>query len=260
MKLFRVFAALCLSTLVALPAAAQTTPAATPPADVLGSWDVNWTTQGGPIQGYLKLKKDGEKLVGTVGSQMGEMPVEAEIKGKDVSVWFNFQGQGGAVPIEMTGKVDGDKITGSFTAGGQPGGEWVATRTRDTTDTKDAKETKDTKDTKEPAATSAAAGKVDLTGDWNLSVELPNMTATPTLTLKQDGDKLTGDYISAQYGKFPLKGTVKGSEVSFTFTMSVEGNGMDVTYTGNVDKDGKMAGSVNYGDMMSGRFTAAKKK
>ena len=61
-------------------------------------------------------------------------------------------------------------------------------------------------------------------------------------------------------GKFPLKGTIKGSEVNFTFTMSVEGTGMEVTYTGTVDKDGNMAGSVNYGDAMSGRFTAAKKK
>ena len=34
--------------------------------------------------------------------------------------------------------------------------------------------------------------------------------------------------------------------------MSVEGNGMEVTYTGTVDKDGSMAGSVNYGDTMVG--------
>ena len=86
------------------------------------------------------------------------------------------------------------------------------------------------------------------------------MTATPALSLKQDGEKLTGEYVSAQYGKSPLKGTVKGAEVTFTFTMSVEGNGIDVTYTGTVDKDGAIAGSVNYGDAMTGRFTATKKK
>lgn len=251
MQKFLAFATLCVLAGAAAPVSAQTPPA-TPPADVLGSWDVNWTTEQGPISGYLKLKKDGEKLVGTIGSQMGEMPVEAEIKGKDVSVWFNFQGQGGAVPIEMLGKVDGDKITGTFNAGGQPGGQWVATRSKDT-NTRDV--------AKEPSAPATpAAGKIDLTGDWTLSVELPNMTATPGLTLKQDGEKLTGDYVSAQYGKFPLKGTIKGSEVNFTFTMSVEGTGMEVTYTGTVDKDGNMAGSVNYGDAMSGRFTAAKKK
>ena len=100
----------------------------------------------------------------------------------------------------------------------------------------------------------------NVSGSWAMTVVEFGVPNTMRLVLKQDGDKLTGDYVSAQYGKFPLKGTVKGSEVSFTFTMSVEGTGMDVTYTGAVDKDGNMAGSVNYGDMMSGRFTATRKK
>ena len=33
------------------------------------------------------------------------------------------------------------------------------------------------------------------------------MTATPTMSLKQDGEKLTGEYVSARYGKFPIAGT-----------------------------------------------------
>ena len=93
-----------------------------------------------------------------------------------------------------------------------------------------------------------------------MTVELPNMTATPSLTLKQDGEKLTGEYVSQTYGKYPLTGTVKGSDVTFTFTMSIEGNSVDVAYTGTVDKDGVIKGSVNYGDAMSGTFTATKKK
>jgi hypothetical protein len=250
-KLIRVFAALALIAGLAAPAAAQTTAPAAPPADVVGSWDVNFTTDQGPIPGYLKFKKDGDKLVGTVGSQMGEAPMEAEVKGSDVSVWFNFQAQNGPIAIEMTGKVAGDKITGTFTAGGQAGGQWVATRTR---------EAGAAPAPAEPAKDQPASAKVDLTGEWGVTVELPSMTATPSLTLKQAGDKLTGDYVSAQYGKFPVAGTVKGTDVTFSFTMSVEGTGIDVTYIGTIDKDGNFAGSVNYGDMMSGRFTALKKK
>ena len=85
------------------------------------------------------------------------------------------------------------------------------------------------------------------------------MTATPTIVLKQEGEKLTGEYVSAQYGKFPITGTVKGADVTFSFAMNVEGNGLNVTYAGKVDKDGHLAGSVNYGDMMSGTFTAFRK-
>src|SRR5438132_1336914 len=83
-----------------------------------------------------------------------------------------------------------------------------------------------------------ATAKTDLSGSWNVSVELPNMTATPTVVLKQDGEKLSGDYVSAQYGKFPLIGSLKGTDVSFWFAMNVEGTGLNVTYTGTVDKDG----------------------
>lgn len=250
MKSFLALAMLCVFAGAAAPVSAQTPPAPSA-ADVVGSWDVNFTTDQGPIPGYLKLKKDGDKLVGSVGSQMGDAPAEAEVKGKDVSVWFTFQGGSGPIAIEMIGKVDGDKITGSFSAGGQPAGNWVATRTKDPGASREMKE---------PAPTAAPPAKIDLTGDWNVTVELPSMTATPALSLKQDGEKLTGDYVSAQYGKSTLKGTVKGAEVTFMFTMSVEGSGIDVTYTGTVDKDGAIAGAVNYGDAMTGRFTATKKK
>ena len=72
--------------------------------------------------------------------------------------------------------------------------------------------------------------------------------------------KLTGDYVSAQYGKFPITGTLKGSDVSFWFVMNVEGTGLNVTYTGTIDKDGSLKGTVSYGEMMSGAFVASRKK
>jgi hypothetical protein len=42
--------------------------------------------------------------------------------------------------------------------------------------------------------------------------------------------------------------------------MTVEGNGLNVTYTGTAGTDGAIKGSVAYGDMMSGTFTATKTK
>ena len=232
------------------PQAAQATTA--PAADISGNWDVAFNTPNGPMPGYLKLKKDGDKLTGVVGSQMGEAPAQAEVKGKDVSIWFTFQGQQGPMEIVMNGTMTGDKLAGSFSFSGQTGGDWTATRA-------DAKDTKEPKEPKEPKAP-APAGEVDVTGAYSVTVELPNMTATPSLTLKQDGEKITGEYVSQTYGKYPVAGTVKGADLNFTFTMSIEGNNVDVAYAGTVDKDGGMKGSVNYGDMMSGTFTAAKKK
>jgi hypothetical protein len=255
--------ALALILFLAGPAAASASPSqpaqatTAPAAQVIGTWNVTFTTPQQVIPAQLVLKKDGEKLVGTVSSQMGSAPVEAQVKANVLDIWFTFQGQSGPMAIEMTGNVDGDTVKGSMVVGGNPGGDWTATRART-----DPKDTKDPKDAKDPAASKdqPAASKVDLSGTWNVSVELPNMTATPTLVLKQDGEKLTGEYVSAQYGRFPITGTVKGSDVSFWFAMNVEGNALNVTYTGTVDKDGALSGAVNYGDMMSGTYTASKKK
>ena len=239
---------LALVMCLAAPAAAQTAPAPAP-ADVIGTWDATVTTSQSTIPSQVTLKKDGDKLVGTIASQMGELPIQAEVKGKSLTIWFNFQGQNGPMAIEMNGTVDGDTVKGPMSAGGQVAGEWVATRKKDSKDP--AKEGKD------PAPSTPSAPS--LSGTYNVTVELPNMTANPTVVLKQDGDKLTGEYVSAQYGKFPLTGTIKGADVSFSFAMNVEGNGLNVTYTGTVDKDGAIKGSVAYGDMMSGTFSATKK-
>ena len=236
---------------LAIPAVAQTTTTAA--VDVIGTWNVTVTTaQGQAIPSELMLKKEADKIVGTIASQMGTTAVQAEVKGKALTVSFNFQGQNGPMAIELAGTVDGDTVKGTMGIGGQPGGEWVATR---------VKESKNLpKETTVPSPAPSTPSIPSLTGTWNVSVELPNMTANPTVVLKQEGEKLTGEYVSAQYGKWPITGTLKGSDVNFWFAMNVEGNALNVTYTGTVDKDGSLKGSVNYGDMMSGTFVASKKK
>jgi hypothetical protein len=241
--------ALLVALLMAAPAAAQTPAAAADPA---GTWDATFTTGQGEIPAQLKLRKDGDKLVGTIASQMGEAPLEWQAKDKTLTIWFTFAAQNGPTAIEMVGTVDGQKVKGSFSAGGQSAGEWVATRAKDAS--APAAEKKET-----PAA-AASKPAASLTGDWVASVQLDTINATPAMSLKQDGEKLTGDYTSAQYGKFPLNGTVKGNDVSIWFAMSVEGTAINVTYTGKVQPDGSITGSVNFGDMMSGTFSATRKK
>ena len=241
--------------------AAQTTTAtttqtttSTAAADIAGSWDVTFNAQQGPIPGKLTFKKDGAKIIGTVTSQVGESPLEAEVKGKAVTVWFSVTMQQGPIAIQLDGTVDGDTIKGSIGAGGQTAGTWVATKS------KDPKDTTSTASTTSTSSASSTSSTPSLTGTWNVTIELPNMTATPTMTLKQDGEKITGEYVSAQYGKFPMTGTLKGTDVVMSFQMNVEGTGLLVTYSGKLEKDGTMKGSVNYGDMMSGTFTASKNK
>src|SRR5262249_1334603 len=145
---------------------------------------------------------------------------------------------------------EGDSAKGTMTAGGSPAGDWTATRG------KDAKEPKESKDPSSPSTPSASS----VTGAWSMTLQLDQVNATPSVTFKQDGEKLTGDYVSQQYGKFPLTGTVKGNDVNFSVTLNIEGNSIVGTYAGKIQTDGTISGAVDIGGMMSGTFTAGREQ
>lgn len=98
----------------------------------------------------------------------------------------------------------------------------------------------------------------DVAGAWALTVETSQGTGTPSLTLKQDGEVLTGSYSSTVFGEQQVTGTIKGNAISFGFTGSMEGTTFTVTYTGTVEKD-TMKGKVVIGDLGEGTFTGKKK-
>jgi hypothetical protein len=96
---------------------------------------------------------------------------------------------------------------------------------------------------------------LDVTGTWNAKVNVGDQQGSPTFVLKQEGSTLTGTY-SGALGEAPIKGTVKGNEVTIDF----EAQGAQIHYAGKVDSGGtKMSGTVDYGGQASGTFTATKK-
>jgi hypothetical protein len=103
------------------------------------------------------------------------------------------------------------------------------------------------------AAASARAAE-DVSGDWDFTVDIGGQQGTPSFTFKQDGEKLTGKY-KGQFGEAELKGTVKGTEIEFTF--EIEGGGK-VVYKGTIDKD-TMKGKADYAGQAEGTWTAKKK-
>src|SRR3954447_4470440 len=107
------------------------------------------------------------------------------------------------------------------------------------------------------AALAAQASKVDVTGKWMFNVDTAAGSGTPTITLKQDGDKLTGHY-SGQLGEADLTGTVKGQEIAFKFSVDAQGNNLDCTYTGTIEAKDALKGKVNIAGLADGTFTAKK--
>jgi len=102
----------------------------------------------------------------------------------------------------------------------------------------------------------AAAQASNLTGKWLFTVETSAGSGTPTVTLKQDGEKLTGHYSSATLGEADLTGTVKGSKITFSFTAEVQGAQLPVTYTGTIENKDSLKGDADLGAVGKGTFTA----
>src|SRR5687767_5276139 len=107
------------------------------------------------------------------------------------------------------------------------------------------------------ASAQLAAQGTNVTGDWTFNVTTDQGGGTPTITFKQEGEKLTGKYVG-QLGAADLTGTVKGNAIQFMFTVDVQGQQAPVTYKGTVEKN-TMKGTLDIGGMINGTFTATKK-
>jgi opacity protein-like surface antigen len=83
---------------------------------------------------------------------------------------------------------------------------------------------------------SLAAFAADVTGKWTADVPGRNgQTRTQTITLKADGDKLTGTVSGPQGAETPITdGKITGDNISFTVKREFNGNEMKINYTGTV--------------------------
>jgi len=108
------------------------------------------------------------------------------------------------------------------------------------------------------AAAVAQTAKVDVSGVWIFSVESAAGSSSPTVTFKQEGEKITGHYSSQLVGDAPLVGTVKDQTINFTITGEIQGTPLVLKYTGTIENKDSMKGklSTEFGD---GTFTAKRK-
>jgi hypothetical protein len=102
----------------------------------------------------------------------------------------------------------------------------------------------------------AIAEPVKIGGVWKFTVELELGTGHPTVTLKQDGEKLTGTY-DGRYGAAPLEGTIKENKIEFTVSMTAEGAAVTGVFSGVVEGD-NMHGAVDFDQAGEGTWTAVR--
>lgn len=105
----------------------------------------------------------------------------------------------------------------------------------------------------------AQTAPVDITGTWIFTVDTGTV-GTPTVTFKQEGEKLTGHYSSMTLGEADFTGTLKGQDLNFTFEAKVQDTPVPVVYKGTVPNKDEIKGTIDIaGGAASGTFTAKRK-
>jgi hypothetical protein len=189
-----------------------------------GTWKASFTTQNGQtIESTLKLKQDGEKLSGVViGRNGNERPLdEITLTGDQLSLKFTRERNGEKVIVKVAAKVSGDELKGKLESnygGENRTADWEATRVKETADN-------------DPASSKVVSGK------WDYDIDLNGNTLNLVLTLKQDGEKLSG---KVSVGDFDLpisEGKIAGDAISFTVVVDRDDLKFTSKYKGTVAGD-----------------------
>src|SRR5919198_2061947 len=97
-------------------------------ANVTGTWNATFETNGKSYPAKMILNTDGEKTTGTIASERGEAAITGAVSGQAVTFSFTMQGENGPIAIAMKGNVDDDAMKGTFDHGNGSTGTWSASR------------------------------------------------------------------------------------------------------------------------------------
>lgn len=102
-----------------------------------------------------------------------------------------------------------------------------------------------------------AAG-ADVSGSWDMTTQSPRGERTSTITIAQDGEKITVTMPGRQGGEMTGEGTLKGNAIQWTITRETPRGEFTITYEGTVTGD-TMSGTAAMGDRGAMEWTATRK-
>ena len=228
-----------LSVLLFVPglASAQTT--------VAGNWDVTINSPQGANTSLVVFKQDGDKVSGVLKGRGGELPFEGgTLTGNDLKFSFTINTQGMALPITLTGKVEGETMSGKADFGGFAEGDWTAKRASATADAAPATPPPAATTTAPAAASSTTGSTTGANGKWDVLLVTPGGEFPATATLTDSAGKISGTFAS-QMGEVAVTGTLEGKALKMTMVAQTPQGEMTVVLTGDVDGDAIVNGQAD---------------
>jgi hypothetical protein len=226
--------------------AAAVTNAAAGGANASGTWalTVNLGGSANERQEFsvtLNLQQQGERLSGTAQGQLGSGQLaNGTVAGSDVSF---------TIPVTLpapasqttdaifTGTISGNQMTGTVQIVGRGPGTFTGARAGGPP----AATPQGTGRTPPAAVASSPAG---LSGTWALSATLGGQQISSTLTLEQQGSRLSGRISTDGFGSGEITdGSVSGNSFRFSTNLDIGGQSMSLSYEGTFEGN-QMTGTV----------------
>jgi len=102
----------------------------------------------------------------------------------------------------------------------------------------------------------------DVSGVWKLDGMVEDHPVNPTCTFKQTAEKISGSCKFEQNTEVQpadLTGTVNGKDITWKFSVDYEGTNYTLTFSGKLDSDTSIKGTIAVDPSdSSGEFTAKK--
>jgi len=214
--------------------------AQTTPANISGTYEGMVKRPGATAEEKvsLELKSDAGKITGraTHGTMIAEV---TDGKLENGTLTLNF-----GTDAKFVAKVDGDKLIGDLVHGT----EKVPIQLKKVTPAAAATATTTTTEVV------VGRGTIDLNGQWDAVADANGQPFPFLLTLKIDGEKVTGNS-SSQLGEATIKG---GSWKDGKLALELEGSNGTIALSATVI-EGKLSGEFDYAGQLQGKWVAVKK-
>ena len=108
------------------------------------------------------------------------------------------------------------------------------------------------------STTAMAAIQNPAVGAWDFTTNSPEGTFTTQLEIRQDAGALVAVGKSPQGERAYDRIAVDGNRITLVVTITYNGTGLTITYTGTIDGE-EMSGDADFGGMASGSWSASRK-
>ncbi|MFL6284660.1 MAG: amidohydrolase family protein [Pyrinomonadaceae bacterium] len=233
-----------------VPVSAPTT--ATGGANASGAWalTVNLGGSGNERQEFsvtLNLQQQGERLSGTLQGQLGSGQLATgTATGSDV----NF-----TIPVTLpapasqttdaifTGTISGNQMTGTVQIVGRGPGTFTGARTGGGPPTGGGGATPQRGGTQPTGGGGQTSALGALAGTWSITTSAGPRSIPGTLTLQQQGERLSGR-VETPFGTADITdGSATGNNFRISTMLNIEGQSTDITFEGTVNGN-QMSGTV----------------